>query len=194
MSAAGRKLTQTTLDFLAKASGQYGKIAEERFDQDLWANLMERTSDSPIEDLFVIACHMHCFSMLEPLNPDPVDLPDGKARLGRGIHVFSQARIGKFRVDFLVEQVGIGPEDVYTPVIVELDGHDFHERNKKERSYEKARDRYFVKEGYRVVHFTGSDVVKDPYQVAFEVLEMVGLFTGMGREAYDPADPLGMGW
>jgi very-short-patch-repair endonuclease len=49
-----------------------------------------------------------------------------------------------------------------------------------------------VKQGYRVLHFTGSEVVANPHKVAFEALEMLGVYSGSFRE-FDPADPLGMG-
>ena len=74
-------------------------------------------------------------------------------------------------------------------VIVELDGHAFHDKDKKQRSYEKARDRFFVKEGYQVLHYTGSDVVADPYRVAFEVLEVLDVLEA--GEAYAPTNPVG---
>jgi very-short-patch-repair endonuclease len=77
---------------------------------------------------------------------------------------------------------------------VYLDGHDFHYKDKRQRSYEKARDREMVRAGYRVLHYTGSDVVADPLKVAYEALEFVGAFVGSGREGYNKEDPLGQGW
>ena len=81
-------------------------------------------------------------------------------------------------------------EEGLRPLVVELDGHAFHDKDKRQRSYEKARDRYLVQQGLRVLHFTGSDVVADPHKVAYEVLEMLGVYSGSFRK-YNPADPLG---
>jgi len=56
---------------------------------------------------------------------------------------------------------------------VECDGHEFHDKDKKQRSYEKARDRYLQKEGYAVLHFTGSDIVSSPVFAATEVVSFL---------------------
>jgi very-short-patch-repair endonuclease len=113
------------------------------------------------------------------------------AELTHGIYIHPQDQVEKYRVDFVIYQHGIGPDEIFGPVIVELDGHDFHDKDKHQRSYEKARDRFLVKKGYRVLHFTGSDVVADPFKVAYEALEMVGCFSL--RNGYNKNDPLGAG-
>lgn len=57
-------------------------------------------------------------------------------------------------------------------VIVECDGHDFHEKTESDRRYEKQRDRYFQRLGYKVIHFTGSEIVKDPFAAAAEAISI----------------------
>ena len=49
-----------------------------------------------------------------------------------------------------------------------------------------------AEQGFRVLHFTGSEVVADPHKVAYEALEMLGVYSGSCRK-YDPMDPLGTG-
>lgn len=193
-----RKITDNVFAFLDKAAKDYGKLQEHRFSQNLHCQLVEKLQ-SPIEDLFFIACHVLCESELVSVNPEPEfpTLPNGKFDVnnwtpGRGVVIRPQAKIGQYRVDFLLEQHGLGPDDICSPVIVELDGHDFHDKDKHQRSYEKARDRFLVKQKYRVLHFTGSDIVTDPYKAAYEVLELVGVFIDSFREGYDPEDPLGL--
>jgi very-short-patch-repair endonuclease len=185
-----RKLAPNVADFLAVASKLVGQIEAEHWNQDVFCDLVEGGMGSPIEDLFYIACRAQCVAEYTPFNPDPTE-QDGAFVYPYGIYVSPQYAVGKYRADFLVQQFGIGPESVLGPVIVELDGHTFHDKDKRQRSYEKRRDRDFVRAGFRVVHFTGSDVVADPYAVAYEVLDMVGLFAGSGRESYDAAAPLG---
>lgn len=184
--------------FLDKASAGVGRHYAERFSQSMYSQMLE-SLESPIEDLFYIACNALCETEGIEVNPEPEFgcLPDGKIdfetfKPGRGIVIRPQAKIGPYRVDFLMEMHGFAPEEIYTPVIVELDGHDFHDKDKRQRSYEKARDRFLVKEKYKVLHFTGSDVVADPYRVAFEALEMLAVFVGSGRDQYDPQNPLGI--
>jgi very-short-patch-repair endonuclease len=138
--------------------------------------------------LFWIAAQALCASQYTDINPEAIG-----DKLQSGIYIRQQAPIGKYRVDFLIEQIGLGPDDIYTPVVVELDGHDFHDKDKRQRSYENERDRFLVKKGFRVLHFTGSDVVADPFRVASEVLEMLCVYAGSGREAYNKDDPMDCG-
>lgn len=47
-------------------------------------------------------------------------------------------------------------------LVVEVDGHEFHDRTKQQASYDRKRDRELTREGYRIVRFTGSDVYNEP--------------------------------
>lgn len=187
------KVADNVFAFIHKAGALREKMMAERFGQDMHCDCVERGMESPIEHMFWVAVNVLCESEYTPLNPDLIFSPDGNHKVPRGIYLRPQAHIGKYRVDFLLDQFGVADEDKYTRVIVELDGHDFHDKDKRQRAYEKARDRFLVKQGYRVLHFTGSEVVSDPFRVAFEALELVGCFVG-SRVEYDPSDPLGQGW
>lgn len=46
-------------------------------------------------------------------------------------------------------------------VAVELDGHEFHERTREQAERDKHRDRTLVSNGWRVIRFTGSEVVRN---------------------------------
>lgn len=176
-----RIIASDVLSFIDKASDLHAQLTADDFSQDLFLDCLNKGMQTPIEDLFWIACRMHCLAT-----------PTG---FNSGLHCVSvvpQARIGAYRVDFLLQQHLIAPDELYGPVVVELDGHDFHDKNKHQRAYEKARDRFLVSNRYRVLHFTGSEVVADPYKVAFEALLLLGVFCGMRSEEYDPKDPLDM--
>lgn len=54
--------------------------------------------------------------------------------------------------------------------IVEVDGHDFHERTKSQAIRDKRRDRAIQRAGYRIMHFTGSEVYRDPASVVAEII------------------------
>ena len=54
-----------------------------------------------------------------------------------------------------------------------MDAESFHERTKAERQYEKKRDRFFTTRGFRMLRFTGSEIFKDPYIVAVEIIKAV---------------------
>lgn len=194
---AGRNVAENVFAFIDRAAVMRSRMLEERFSQEMYCNCLEGEMQSPIEQLFWIAANVLCESELHRLNPDPLisRLDDGSFDqvLQDGIYISSQHKVDQYRVDFLIEQVGIGPKEHLGPVVVELDGHAFHDKDKRQRSYEKARDRHLVRRGYRVLHFTGSDVVADPFKVAYEALELVGCFLGSARDGYDKNDPLGIG-
>lgn len=84
--------------------------------------------------------------------------------------VFPQVRIDPYRVDFLILYSkglsGCGG------VVVECDGHAFHERNKEQAAKDKARDRFLQEEGFKVFRFTGSEIWKDPFACADKVLQI----------------------
>jgi very-short-patch-repair endonuclease len=68
----------------------------------------------------------------------------------------------KYRLDLAVVRGG-------RLVAVELDGHEFHERSRRQASYDKARDRALQLVGWRIARFSGSDVCRDPYTAARDV-------------------------
>jgi very-short-patch-repair endonuclease len=187
-----RKVEKNVMSFLSKSSDLVGKFQSDLFSQEMYCAIFEYGLASPIEDLFYIAFNAMAHSALEDINPNPeYNQKENKIIPARGIYILPQARIGKFRVDFLIYQNGIAPENYEVPVVVELDGHDFHDKDKTQRAYEKSRDRFLVKSGYKVLHFTGSEVVKDPYFVAYEALSMIGAY-GYDPLPYDKRNPLGV--
>jgi very-short-patch-repair endonuclease len=186
-----RKIAADVMDFLHKAAALHAKSEAEKFQQAMFGDLIESGIESPIEDLFWIACNAQCAAQCFEVNPSPLIDENLVPSDDFGVYITPQARIGKYRVDFLLRQVGVGPSDTCTPVVVELDGHAFHDKNKTQRSYEKARDRFLVRNGFRVLHFTGSDVVADPFRVAHEALDLLGVFDGVDTR-YDAIQPLGV--
>jgi len=190
---AENKVAANVLTFLDRAAQDYANFEAERFTQNRYCELLEMGFGSPIEQLFWIAAYNIVRSEYLELNPSPIPCGKGEFEEGFGVFIRPQAQIGKYRADFLIHQNGIGPRQFLSPVVVELDGHAFHDKDKHQRSYEKARDRFFVKQGYRVLHFTGSDVVKDPYAVAFEAQSLVCGAAGAMRETYNKEDPMNLG-
>ena len=193
---SNHKVADNVFEFIHKAGELREKMMAERFGQEMHSNCLDMGMSSPIEHLFWVAAQVLCESEFLAINPEPsfVRLPDGGwgSELKDGIYIKPQFQVEKYRVDFLIEQRGIGPASHLGPVVVELDGHAFHDKDKHQRAYEKARDRLLVKKGYKVLHFTGSEVVADPFKVAYEALDLVGCFIGSCRASYDPKDPLGL--
>lgn len=65
-----------------------------------------------------------------------------------------------YRADFVVEARNIHDSK---PILlaVECDGHDFHEKTKRQASRDKQRDRDFQAAGYAIMRFSGAEIVKD---------------------------------
>jgi hypothetical protein len=77
-----------------------------------------------------------------------------------------------YRADFvfsLTRYARNGVPRIWGKTVVEIDGHDFHEKTKSQASRDKKRDRDFLSEGYVTMRFSGSDV----YHRTFECVEEV---------------------
>lgn len=112
-----------------------------------WWALPEMT---PIEQMLMIA-FMH---------------PDGFF-CNENSSIKPQHQIGEFRVDFFIKFDG------RAPVVIECDGHDFHERTKEQARKDKSRDRELMKLGHTVIRFTGSEIWEDPKKCANQIFEII---------------------
>jgi very-short-patch-repair endonuclease len=181
-----RNVVDNVQSFLSKTSVEYGRVKSLEF-SGFAGWMISSELKSPIEDLFFIAFCAQVQADSYQLNPAHESDLNGGLKEPDGVFIKPQFKIGTFFADFLVYQKGL-TEEKCIPTVIELDGHDFHDRNKHQRAYEKSRDRFFVQCGYRVLHFTGSEVVSDPHKVAFEVLSIIGANLKM---EYNPVFPLG---
>jgi len=82
-----------------------------------------------------------------------------------------QAKIGAYRADFLL---WFSYKEITAGIVVECDGHAFHERTKEQASRDKKRDREILGAGYPVIRFTGSDIYKSPTECAEQVRDLLG--------------------
>jgi very-short-patch-repair endonuclease len=89
------------------------------------------------------------------------------------IAVRPQQQVERYRCDFVIVFRFFGAE---INIVVEADGHEFHERTKWQASRDKARDRRLTKLGYRVLRFTGSEIFADARRCAGEVLDLIMYF------------------
>lgn len=140
-------MEQNVVDFIGKCSAEVGKHAEFCFDIDIWNDCQKLNIDSPIEQILYCA-----IKMIEKLN------------YIESLKIFPQHCIGDYRVDFLIIC------ETGDRIIVECDSQQFHDRTEKERRYEKTRDRFLQKEGYKVFRFTGSEIVSKALDVAIEIV------------------------
>lgn len=80
-----------------------------------------------------------------------------------GATLSRQKRFGRYTADFVIAH-----PPMYR-VIVEADGHDYHEKTKAQAAKDKRRDRFLQDKGYNVLRFTGSEITRDPFKCAEEV-------------------------
>lgn len=148
------------------------------------------TGDTPIERLFYVAL----FAYLEVAYIEfrgRLRLVSDHSRIDEVLNTFarhdelviqSQVQLDDWRVDFLVHawtdgrvwRPEVGPErgpPRWRKLIVECDGHDFHERTKEQAARDRSRDRRYVESGYDVFRFTGSELWADPLGCAVQVYE-----------------------
>lgn len=76
--------------------------------------------------------------------------------------IVPQAKIARtnYRADFLVILNARG-RGVNPLVVIECDGHDYHERTKEQAARDRKRDRDIQRLGIPVLRFTGSEIVRD---------------------------------
>ncbi len=72
-----------------------------------------------------------------------------------------QVQIGPYLVDFVFMD----------EIIVEIDGHETH-KTKEQRDYDYKRERYFLKQGYTVVRFMGTEVFLNADECGMEMIRV----------------------
>lgn len=89
------------------------------------------------------------------------------------LSVLAQERIENYRVDFLVRFCPLHNLDASKNIIIECDGHEWHEKTKEQAQKDKERDRTLTKLGYIVFRYTGSEIVDDPWKIYKDVEELL---------------------
>lgn len=85
---------------------------------------------------------------------------------GEGIILANQAKLGPYRADFFIKAPG-------QRMVIECDGHDFHDRTKEQAARDRRRDRMFLSCGAYTVRFTGSEIYANVTGCVCEVFEIL---------------------
>lgn len=150
--------------------------------------------ESPIEARFLLGlicgCAFHDLTIIVA-DDDQEEIYSGKgsAYEEMTLWVFPQLQIDDHRVDFGLSLVFdnpqikiarmVGKPDPPVPlvienrVVVECDGHAFHEQTPEQAARDKSRDRDLLNRGYPVMRFTGSEIVSGPLKCAGHVMDWV---------------------
>lgn len=87
------------------------------------------------------------------------------------LSLLAQPQCGVFRPDFALARAGwLYPEPL--SLVVEVDGHAFHERTPAQAERDRSRDRSLVSQGITVLRFTGREVWRDAGCCAREALTL----------------------
>lgn len=139
--------------------------------------------DSEIERVFMVALslYVHTFNLGEVFqgfmiakDRDHAErLLEDYARRDYLIVQPQRQRPG-WRVDFEIYAWGYGHNGTpagWRTLIIECDGHDFHERTKEQAKRDRSRDRDAQMEGATVFRFTGAELYRDSWDCASRVID-----------------------
>lgn len=164
---------------------------------------------SPIEHrmllaLFIVGRHLRALSTgvqvvgFPGLQYTPVSLTEGTYRETQ-LSILPQTEIDDYTVDFYIEYAirhdprhncrNPDPPCARGRVIVECDGHDYHERTKEQAKRDKERDRELQRQGYKVFRYTGSEIYNDAIKCAFDAMDVVVRMAHEQKKEFDKQYP-----
>jgi hypothetical protein len=149
-----------------------------------WMMSDDRHGETPIERLLYAAIHLfvaHCedeyFTHVRLVSAEAFNSwKDNESIDLQHLYITSQDNVAGWRADFVVhvfadwsrtENPG---QKGWNRLIVECDGHDFHERTKEQAARDRDRDRQAQLAGIEIFRFTGSEIWRDPLGCATQVL------------------------
>lgn len=125
--------------------------------------LYNEECESPIEQIFSLAYEI--ISFVSPPTEYSMNLICQHDISANG---------NKYRVDFCFDPSYF--EEGYDKpfkLVIECDGHDFHERTKAQVVKGNKRDYDLKMAGYDVLHFSGSQIFNEPFQCAKETYDYI---------------------
>ncbi len=144
-----------------------------------YLDLLERTlrrCESPIERVLLAALMaepidgIEFFDTNEPFLSDVISATGPPCVEWSGA-IYAQVPVGKYRPDIFIQVFDQATGKNWFSLVIECDGHDFHERTKEQASRDKRRDRWFQTRGIAVLRFTGSNIWRDPRACVEEITE-----------------------
>lgn len=100
------------------------------------------TCESPLEKAFVIGSIAHSAKLSVPLM---LRMDEDKIAL--------QKEIGPYRCDFVFYPKSSYDDRPIGPVVIEVDGHSYHEKSVEQATRDRQRDRFLADQGFKVLRF-----------------------------------------
>lgn len=128
--------------------------------------------DSPIEKMLLKGLQVQSFD--EDFEFTIGFDPPAAADFGKpAILCVPQLPIPPYIADFVLFDLKRSkPERCYA-LVVECDGHDYHERTKEQAAHDRSRDRIMQFEGFEVIRFTGAEIYADAYGCANQIIAFI---------------------
>lgn len=128
--------------------------------------------DSPIETMMLEGLQVQSFGedfefLIGFTSPQESDF--GKA----AVLCVPQLEVGPYRADIVLFDLKRSTSEMQYALVIECDGHDFHERTKEQAAYDRSRDRDMQLAGYEVIRFTGHEINRDAYACADHAIAFV---------------------
>lgn len=136
--------------------------------------LLTKLCDSPIEvELGSEVAAMFAAKFRAPVRVVPAgDRCDGI----EGVVIVPQFLVRQYRVDFRI--IMRSPDGPSVSVLVECDGHDFHERTPEQAMKDRERDRALSLDGWRLLRFTGREIRRRPERCVREICHHLATLMG----------------
>lgn len=131
---------------------------------------------SPIEEIFAVAYDLKLslvgFPECEVLRLKPQEK----------IVVNNKTYYADFLLDVSSDNFFVCDHDY--KLVIECDGHEFHEKTKEQVEKRNNRDMDLKSAGYDVLHFSGSQIFKNPIECANKVFDYINSKVGAIRNIY----------
>jgi hypothetical protein len=132
--------------------------------------------ESPIEFYLLAALQDEAYEHPEFEFIIEVDATDALSHVGRReVICVPQARWMEqgYIFDFVLFDMRTSSKENTKALVVECDGHDYHERSKEQAAYDRFRDRLAVFTGFSVFRFTGSEIYRDAHECARQIIAYI---------------------
>jgi very-short-patch-repair endonuclease len=156
--------TQLKLDVQARLDWLKRRVAK-NFEREIKSLMDAHSVTSPIEQIFLME-----WKFADVNTRHHVALqPQQKVETSRG----------EYAVDFLVRhESDLRRNDDF---VIELDGHEFHEKTPQQAARDKARERAILRGGMTVLRFSGYEIVRDARKCIREVEDYLSSRTRRDR-------------
>lgn len=124
-------------------------------------------TESPIEQILALElsrCDLRNFNTFNPF----IDVLD----IEKQVNILCGDKV--YRVDFLISvNYMVGNENNLKMIVVECDGHRYHEITPEQAKERNERDRILNQYGYSVLHFTGSEIYNKPMKCVGDIIRFI---------------------